>query len=428
MNTPVKPVIAPIQAIEPFWERLPQMLLYPLSGPAPLTIFVISLCFLLARLPGLVGFILYGLCSMAMLHYAFECLINTANGFDDPPEGTPKVDDRLGRMQLKLLLMVLLILLVSASFSLPFMYFVLGTFAMALPGMVMTLAVEQNMWQALNPVMWLKIMDRIGGGYWLAAVLTGVSLLASDFLASMTSIFLPGVLAIPISAMVGGYTIVLSYHLIGYLLRQYAEELGYEADDAPLKLSNVRSDPDQDILDEATALQAEGAGVQAKALLKNRLEKRGGTPAVHELYRSILKAENDVTALATHAQNYVAVLLAQNNPDEACKVVDECLTGNAAFTLDNEETLTELATLAAKRNQPALVVKLLNGFHKRFPKSKTIAANYLLVADAMLVHYKQPIRALDILRFLQSTVAPDHPARAEVDRLADLAQAQVQGV
>jgi hypothetical protein len=428
MNTPAKPAITPIQATQPFWERMPHLLLYPLSGPAPLTIFVISLCFLSGRLPGLVGLILYGLCSMAMLNYAFECLINTANGFDEPPEGTPKVDDRLGRMQLKLLLMVFLILVVSASFSLPFMYFVLGTFAMALPGMVMTLAVEQNMWQALNPVMWLKIMDRIGGGYWLAAVLTGLSLLASDFLAGMMGIFLPGILAVPVSAMVGGYTIVLSYHLIGYLLRQYADELGYEADDAPVKLSNVRSDPDQDILDEATALQAEGASDQAKALLKNRLEKRGGTPAVHDLYRAMLKTDNDVSALAAHAQNYVAVLLAQNNPDEACKIVDECMTCNAAFTLDNEETLTALATLAAKRNQPALVVKSLNGFHKRFPKSKSIAANYLLVADAMLVHYKQPARALDILRFLQSTLAPDHPTRVEVDKLADFAQSQVQGV
>jgi hypothetical protein len=58
----------------PFWEQLPQVLLYPLHASVLLASSALALFSLLAALPGLVGTIMLGITWLATYGYGFEVL------------------------------------------------------------------------------------------------------------------------------------------------------------------------------------------------------------------------------------------------------------------------------------------------------------------------------------------------------------------
>ena len=69
-------------------------------------------------------------------------------------------------------------------------------------------------------------------------------------------------------------------------------------------------------------------------------------------------------------------------------------------------------------SQPDLVLRLLSGFHKRFPKSRDIPKNYLLVAKLLNERMGKDAEALQLLQQLKRTY-PDHELMPEIDaRLA----------
>jgi hypothetical protein len=136
--------------IVPFWNRLREISFYPAHPHALLTIGVLAVCHLVGDLP--FGFILDLFVWIAVYKYAFECLRATADGRLEPPEIAVSVEDSLGWEQIKL--QVIFVLLNMAAF------FLLGpiggiivtiVLAIALPGAIMSLAMDQNLWLALSP-------------------------------------------------------------------------------------------------------------------------------------------------------------------------------------------------------------------------------------------------------------------------------------
>ena len=78
------------------------------------------------------------------------------------------------------------------------------------------------------------------------------------------------------------------------------------------------------------------------------------------------------------------------------------------------EQISQLAQLAAKGGQPQVALRLLSGFHKRFPKSKEIPQNYLLVATLMHERMNQDEKARGLLMYLKANY-PGDPLMPEID-------------
>ena len=170
--------------IVPFWNRLGEIARYPAHPKALTTIVALSVSeFVVGYLPlGYFGFLLSLVIWVALYKYAFQCLRDSANGWLEPPELAFDVGDELGRKQILLQLVFIIIAVALFYIGGPGAglvgLFVLGFFY---PAATMTLAMDENLPNAMNPAQWLAILTRFGRPY-LAAALTPRMLDVAGFL------------------------------------------------------------------------------------------------------------------------------------------------------------------------------------------------------------------------------------------------------
>ena len=404
--------------IVPFWNRLREISLYPLRGDALMTIGLLAFCRLAMFLPGVGGFVGIAIW-VGVYKYGFEVLRASANGRLDPPVGSMNVDEDLGWSAIRLQFAFIALMVLAFMFLGPVVGIAVAVvLAFGIPGAMMSLAMDESVAHALNPATWLQVMARLGWPYFVAVLL---SLIVNASMANLQSVllpFLPGVVAIIVYYFLAHYAVITTFHLMGYLIYQYHHELGYTVE-VPLKLRSAAADPDQDLLDQCAGLVRDGKPEAATELLREQVRSRGGSEGVHTQYRKLLRLAGNNDELLRHGRDYLSVLLAQDKDKQAIALVGECLELDPAFAPAQPEDITRLAHKAAQLGQPQLAVRLLSGYHKRFPKSRDIPKNYLLVAKLLNERMGKDAEALALLQQLKKAY-PDHELMAEIDARATL--------
>jgi len=399
--------------IEPFWNRLRQITLYPAHAGAMVTIVGLAVCMLALYLP--FGRILALLVNLAMYRYAFECLRATADGFLEPPEIGMGIDRSVAWKQIWLIAIFITAMALGIVLLGPVGGSVLALFlGFSLPGATMTLAMDESLGAALNPGKWIAIFARIGWPYLAVVGLCLVIFLSEAYAAVFVARILPTPVAIVAVNVISNYALVMTFHLMGYLIYQYHREVGYVPSAPQLKRTLTKPDPDQDLLDEAGALVRDGKPEAATELLRGRLRGQGGTAAVHTQYRKLLRLGNDNAELLRHGREYLNILVAQEKDRPALELLRECMALDPAFVAGDAEQISWLAHKAAQFGQPQVALRLLSGFHKRFPKSRDIPRNYVLVARLLHERMNQDEQALTLLKYLK-TAYPQHELTAEID-------------
>jgi hypothetical protein len=394
------------EPIVPFWERLREITRYPAHMGSMITIILLALGNLLIFLP--FGRILMLFVTVAMYRYAFECLRATANGYMQPPETMQSEDASLGWKQIALMV----ILLIGAAICVGLLgpksaAIVLIVLGLALPGATMTLAMEESLLAALNPAKWFAIMARIGWPYLAVVALCLVIFASQSYAAGLAARVLPLFLALIAVGIIFNYALVMTFHLMGYLIYQFHDAVGFVPEAPRTALPAARPDPDQQLLDQATAMVREGKPEAATEMLRGHLRARGGTPAVHMQYRKLLTLAGDKAELLRHGHEYLAILLAQDKDRLALDLLRDCQSLDSAFAPADAEAVTRLAQLAAQGGQAQVALHLLAGFHKRFPKSRDIAQNYLLAATLLHERMNQDAKARELLLFLKQACPHD---------------------
>jgi len=414
---------APPLAIVPYWNRLREITLYPAHMGSMITITILAICQLVVYLPDMViPLVLVLLVTVAMYKYAFECLRATANGNMQPPEIGMSVDASLGWKQIGLILIFIFVAAIGARLLHPTLAIILVVFlGFSLPGATMTLAMDQRLGSALNPAKWISICTRIGWSYLALVFLCMVIFLSEAYAAALVQKFLPRFVAVVGVAFISNYAVVVMYHLMGYLIYQYHDAVGFEPMAPQLARLKARPDPDQELLDQVGALVREGKPEAATEMLRVHLRSRGGTDSVHTQYRKLLRLTDDKTELLRHGQEYLNILLAQDKDRLALDILRECQTLDPAFAPTDAEQITRLAHKAAQVGQPKVALKLLSGFHKRFPRSSEIPRNYLLVANLLHERMNEDAKACGLLQYLKTTY-PEHALLPEIDAQLALIQ------
>ncbi len=405
--------------IVPFWNRLREISLYPLHADALLTISVLAVCHLVGYLPGLIGLIADLVVWVAVYKYAFECLRASADGRLTPPEGSVNVDDQTGWNQIWL--QVVFIAMGIAGFLLlgpKGGIAVLLLLGLCWPAAVMSLAMDENLLHALNPATWFAVLTRLGWPY-VAVVLLYFVFFASQLQAqSLALTILPGFLATILVSLISHYVIVATFHLMGYLIYQYHEEIGYEPSRAPLPLRNAATDPDQAILDEAAGFVREGDTDAARECLAQHLRSRGGSEALHAQYRKLLAIGERREEQLRHGREWITLLLAQDKDRRAVEVARECIGLDPAFQPASPDENGRLAQKAVEMGTTQVALKLLSGFHKRHPKHRDIPQNYLLAAKLLAERMGKDTEARALLQHLSATY-PDHPLAKDIASYRD---------
>jgi len=409
---------APSKSIEPFWRRLRQFWLYPLKGGPLATILIMALVQTFVSYLILVGWLLGLFALAAVYRYAFLVLRATANGNMEPPEGLGNVDNSLGMSQVALIIIYMFMAfaggLLFALMQMPILAIGwVGFLAFAYPGSTMSLAIEMNLAHALNPLTPLAIMERLGWPYFLVAGLTLLFVFSQANAEALLAPVLPAPFDLIVTYALSNYVTIATFHLMGYLIYQYHDVLGYEID-APLGLRTAKDDPDQDLIDESEELARDGKLDEAAELMAAHLRQRGGSEVLHQRYRKILTAKQDTAGLLAHGHQWLSTLVAQENYRQALNVARDCIALDASFRPQYPEQIHVLAETAQKQSQSQLALQLVSGFHNNHPKHKDVPKNLFLAAQLMAERFNQEDKARTLLQQLKARY-PDHAISEDVD-------------
>lgn len=405
--------------IEPFWLRLRQISFYPLQTPVLLMIAGLAVARLLKHMPGRIGTLLDLVVLAALYKFAADVLLRTANGRMDPPSGY-KADEGEGWEVLKLqilfaVLMIAVAILTANTVGVAAAYAAMVFIALANPGATMSVVTDQNLWHALNPLTWLQVMTRMGWPYFVVSLLCMVFYVSEANMQAAIASVMPLWLADVFADLVSHYVIIATFHLMGYLMYQYHEKIGWEIEER-VELQRA-ADPYQQLLDQAETMAREGKHAEAEELLRAEIFSRGASIAVHERYRKLLALRGDAAQSTKHGRDFINVLLAQDQDRKAIEVYRECLTADPAFVPAQAEHIGRLAQKAADSGNAQLALRMLSGFHRHFPKHKDIPKNYLLAAKLLAEKMNQEAPAKALLEQVR-TQFPGHPLLPEVEGYA----------
>ncbi|UKE49596.1 hypothetical protein KCU57_12535 [Xanthomonas translucens] len=337
----------------PFWARTRAIALYPLRGGALFALIALTLCRLLGMLPG-IGWILGMVTALAIYKYAFEILRHTADGYMEAPERGFDIGDGVV-LRLLALMIVLGAVVVAAALLAGPIAGMLTLLAVVLlqPGFLISLAIDGSLRRALNPAVSIGLALRIGWPYLAAFGLLFVIQASALTTTNWLQQYLPPLASDLAVGVVTIWGLFAAFHLLGYLVYQYHEVLGYEpaaADDA----THARHDPDQRVLDEAEQFVRDGHAVEALQLLRGEVRSRAVSLAVHELYQRLLRSGERADDLREHSRQYINRLLQEKQERRALALLREALDADPDFA----PLLPEQASLLAERAQLAGQFKL----------------------------------------------------------------------
>jgi hypothetical protein len=207
---------------------------------------------------------------------------------------------------------------------------------------------------------------------------------------------------------------IATFHLIGWVIHEHADELGYTGHIELQAEPPPDAGPDERIIASARRRAAEGDVGGAIALLRDEIAVRPEAVALHEEYRHWLKQTDAQSDLLANSRQYIAALLAQGKEHAALDVARDAYALDAGFALDRPEDVTRLGAAAAAAGQSQLALNLLGGFHKRFRNHADIARNYLLAAKIMAERMNREMQARAVLQQIK-IVLPNDPLIPEVD-------------
>lgn len=374
-------------AIEPFWNRLGPITRYPLQKDA-LAIVIIVALLQLVRLVPVFGWVLAILVNVFLLKYAAEVLVATARGRMTAPTGYPSGESEGWTLFFIQVLLAVIALVGGAVFGIlggEFLATVwLITLGLGAPAALMSGAIDGSVLRALNPLLWFSVIVRIGWPYVVACLLYVVIFFSQANAGALIAPWLPLPLALIALGFLSAYATIVIFHLMGYLVWQHHEALGLEPDTADEYVIARQRDPDQDVLDEAGQLVADGKNADAEQRLAAHLRERGGSDAVHERYRRLLRLSGDKPALLAHAREYLNVLITRGEWNRAFQLWSETRGGDASAWPSDPKLVRMLVAEARARGRDDLVLRFASGFHKAFPGDSEVVRLYLIVAQVMV--------------------------------------------
>lgn len=392
--------------VTPFWQRMGKFFLYPMDPQSILFLVVLTILTVMLS-GGLIGFLLYLVISIVFIKYCYAVLEDTALGHLKPmPVSKGLINDEM-ELPFKQFIMIAAIFAGNAAVLKHlgvFMFFIsISITYLALPANIMVLAMEHSLFAALNPVIVFSVIRRIGAPYlllyFLMFMLSVASATMMDVLVSLFNIDIAYALTIFTSM----YFSVVTFHLMGYTLYQYHDELGFnvdvEADEFDDKQKAMKENVSPE-LREVEILIQEGSLEEATRRIETYVNQNPTDEDAISRYIKLLALTGKIAQLDKQGQKYIRAYLAQNKPSQALSVFLQIFEKNNSFRLENARERHEIAQLLMKGGHGKIAIFQLNNLHNEFPTYEDIPAAYLLVAQILCEQLNNDAKAKTILQFL----------------------------
>jgi len=411
--------------IDPFWKRLPKIFAYPFSSIHPIILILIAA--LLTSLfsgPGLFKMLLRGGLLLIVLKYSFETLKSTASGDLRPPKISPKTisDDIIQVVKQYVLYFIIYALSVwivtTVSPIIGILFFLVTLFFT--PAMIILLVTTSSILHALNPLIFVRLVYRIGWGYLtmylFLFLLGGAPAVAGQFIVN----WLPEALHIfSFNAAQSFYTII-SYHLMGYVILQYHDEIGYKVEQEDFKeqtereSEGVQTDAGVVILKEINPLIQDGKYDEAIAVIQKLTH--GADIENVELssrYYNLTKMTKRTSAMLACAVNHLDLLVKEKQKDDALKVYSECMDADPAF-MPTANALFSIGDWMNQAGKAERSIKIYNRIVKEYPDNPMVLKSYFRAAQIFNDRLMKPEKAKKILNGLIKKY-PEHEMLPQIE-------------
>jgi tetratricopeptide (TPR) repeat protein len=340
--------------IAPFWNRLPKFFAYPFHlRPLLLILLLSSVGAFLSSIP-FVSLILW----VVLIKYCYAIVRNTVSGNLRPPELSYEV---LGQDIGLAFKQIALFIIMSGALALIFVYLGAGIGLLSLffgilliPAMIIVLVISDSLINALNPVTFVTIAYRIGWGYLLMYLFLALLYGAPALLARHFYSFMSPVLRQFLFLAASQYYTIISYSLMGYVILQYHEQIGYEVsaedflDQTPVlqgesaSSAETKSDATAAILNQVTILMKEGRAEDALFVMQDYMRRGTVNRTLAERYYNLLKITQREAEMLAHGRSYLDLLTVENDKAAACEIYRECLSRDPQFN-PNPDALFRIA-------------------------------------------------------------------------------------
>lgn len=392
-------------AIVPFWKRLPHFFAYPLvSFHSLILLAVVSALTILFTGHGifniLMRFALFGI----VLKYAYSALASTSNGNLKAPQiGMKTISDNFEIVFKQLVI----------YFLVGFIFFTLcGVFGVVvgslflifalllLPAMIIILAVTNSIFAAVNPFVFLRLAWRIGWPYlalyFFLTILGSAPSLIGRFIGPHVSLSL----FVFIISFVSGYYMIVSYHLMGYVLFQYHEEAGYAIDYDDEEQANETADGEKnELFNNINIYIKEGDIDGAISLIQQETHGEIDTIELADRYYALLRLKQRNQEMVDFGKKYLALLTKKNQKEKISEVYRECKALDASFVPEP----STLYVVARALNETGHHEKALNVFTcliKGKPNDPMVPNALFFIAKILNEKLNEPVKAIGILKHL----------------------------
>lgn len=374
-------------SMESLARRLPKAFRYPMTADAMMFIFGLSVATtFLAVFPlgGFIKFLAMLFCTGLAVNYSFLCLKATAAGDMTPPRLQEAAGGSLSiliRLFAIIFITGIFLNFVASSVSSALAITITLVLVIGIPAMLMCLAMSDSITEAINPVNFIGLMLKTGIPYlilvgFLFIMVSSVSLIQAVIGDDL--LFLSAIL----QSAASSYYAMVAFHLMGYLLYQHQDALGYVSEDAESTLL-YHAELEAVTHAHVSICLKEGDYDQAKALLQSAIKQSPTIPALWQRYFDLLCQLEDRQALMDMADKHLSLLLKLDqgipmlrNYRRLVRILPEYVPGTPALRLS-------LARLSLEGGDAKAAVRLLNGLHKAFPEYDRLVESGVLLKTAL---------------------------------------------
>ena len=408
--------------VEPFWFRIPKFFIYPFNPRPLILMIVLSFLSVLLIFPSLLSIFIQIFIAGLFLKYAFSALKNTAKGNLQPPKIDSKTLLEDFSIVFKQLGMFIIIgyafykvtqiagIIIGLSF--------LGFAVLSMPAMIIVLVGTNSLLQAINPAMFVVMAWRIGWSYLLMYFFLMLLGAAPAVLGQYIVGYLPVKLHFFLLKLAQNYYTLISYHLMGYVIFQYHEQIGYEVDfeEEELPPEEVPSgDAESDhLLNRVDMMIKEGKLAEAISLIKGETLGAITSLGLAERYYNLLKLKEQTPDMLTHGKEYLDLLAKGNQKAKLIEVYLECLSKDPNFTA-KPTTLLKTASYLNEAGKHKESLEAYSSFIKANPENPLVPKAYFLASNIFNEKLRNPGKAQKILKNLIKKY-PNHDIIPHVQR------------
>ncbi|WP_457670374.1 tetratricopeptide repeat protein [Thiolapillus sp.] len=383
----------------PIWQNFPGVFRYGFR-PQPLLLIAGMSVLLYLSSGGILSWATSVILDAMLFKYAFVVLQQTARGNMDPPPLNLEVLAGDYDLPLKFYALILAFNILVGS-DMPLAALVAFVALAAFPASIMVLALNESIVDAFNPVLLWRLIIRVG---WSYLALIGLLFILQIAESNAVGLLAGGVHWI-FYHLVTGYFAILTFHVMGYILYQNYAHVGQpvdeEEDAADARLAHFES------------MMALGNKEAAIAELQQLIVEYPDDLGIHRRLHQLCLLERKGKDLFRHARSYMPLLLREGRDAQAAELYQDCRALGENCAPDDAEGCYRLGRALRGAGKYREVIDLLNGLHKRFPRSDFVPHAYFLMARTLSESLNKDDLAVKALRFIVDNYA-GHPVLPDV--------------